>query len=263
MLGKWAVQPVEGERRHRRLDRGDRAGGQRDQVRVAAHEADFPPVRQQLDDIAGQQRAAPLGTVAPMQHGAAIEMAGGIDQGDAVGQRVGWAGPEMQRGVRPHDMGAVGFVDPDRALEGVRPLDHRRIEMRVRNGDGADAAKRAHQGHGGVVQQRDAVPQDVALRTHQQQRPLANREGGGGANPKQAGLAHPPGVGMVAAQFGQGSPALAGGADILPLVVTDRAGQWGCCAGGLLGAAGDANEGGHDWWRAWLSAGAWSRSCKP
>jgi hypothetical protein len=42
-----------------------------------------------LDDLAGQKRAAAASAVAPVQHGAAVEVAGRVYEGDAVGQRVG------------------------------------------------------------------------------------------------------------------------------------------------------------------------------
>ena len=61
-------------------------------------------------------------------------------------------------GVGPHDPLAVVLVQQDRAVERTPPLDHRRVVVRVRDRDRvqrADAVDRL------VVEQRDAVPQDV------------------------------------------------------------------------------------------------------
>ena len=73
----WSRRTIRPTRRRRRVelvrlqlgDRAHRRLGERDQVRVAVHEADPAAVRDHLDDVAREQRAA------GMQHGPAGEVA--------------------------------------------------------------------------------------------------------------------------------------------------------------------------------------------
>ena len=60
--------------------------------------------------------------------------------------------------------------------EGARPFHHRGVEMRVRNGDGVDAAEAFDQRDGRVIERGDAIPQDIAGVGAQQQRALADGE---------------------------------------------------------------------------------------
>ena len=46
--------------------------------------------------------------------------------------------------------------------------------MRMRNGDGADAAARAYFGDGFIVQQGDAIPEQISAPRLQEQRALAD-----------------------------------------------------------------------------------------
>jgi len=71
------------------------------------------------------------------------------------------------------------------AAERVAPLDHRGIVVRVRDRDAGDAAKGAHDLDGGVVDEADAVPQDVAVRRADQQGALGDRERRRGADADQ------------------------------------------------------------------------------
>src|SRR4029077_4108219 len=90
-----AVDDVVGVGREQRADAFDRRRRQRDHVRVAAHEGDEFAVGDHLHDVAGQQRAAAVAALRPVQHGAAGEMAAGADQGDAVGKLERVAVPEF------------------------------------------------------------------------------------------------------------------------------------------------------------------------
>ena len=78
--------------------------------------------------------------------------------------------------------------------EGAAPLHHRRVEVRMRDGDRLEAAEALDQGHGGVIQQRDAVPQDVAVRRADEQRALADGECRLRADADQARLVLAPGI---------------------------------------------------------------------
>src|SRR3546814_9589746 len=112
--------------------------------------------------------------------------------------------------------------------------------MRDRNR--ADAAGFAHACHGVVVDQRDAVPQQVDARRTHQQRVLADRETRFGSDTKQAlGLRLDTVAVRVAQRFERG-PLLPAAADVLALVFADRAALGFSGAFAELGAAGGTDE---------------------
>ncbi len=103
---------------------------------------------------------------------------------------------------------------------------------------------------GGVVDQRDAVPQHVALVGLQQQRALADGEGRHRADADQARLVLPEAVEVAARQRLVRGPALAGRRHELTLLVADRAARGFLLGGRELRAAGAADEGWHGIGRA-------------
>src|SRR5579864_5166665 len=157
-----AVDDVVWVRRKQRADAFDRGRRKRNHVRVAAHEGDEFAVGYHLHDVAGQERAVAVAALRPMQHRAAGKMAAGADQRDAVGKLERIAVPEFDRRIGPHHPLAIGGMKVDRRIEGVRPFDHRRIIMRVRNSDADQSAETFDDLKGRLVEQRDAVPQHVA-----------------------------------------------------------------------------------------------------
>ena len=169
-------------------------------------------------------------------------MARRVDQRQPLQQRVALAGPETLRWVRAHDVLAVRLVQPHRAAERMRPFHHAAVVMRVRNGDGGDPAERIHQIDGRVVDQRDAIPQHIAMRRAHQQGALADGEIGQRADAVQIRLVPPPAVKERAAHFGQRGPGLPRRRQELPLVQTDRTGLRRRVRGRILGAAGRTDE---------------------
>ena len=68
-------------------------------------------------------------------------------------------------------------MDVDRRVaEGAAPLDHRRVVVRVRDRDLGDPAQLLDPRDRRVVDQPDAVPEDVALGRLDQEGPLADAE---------------------------------------------------------------------------------------
>src|SRR5690606_4461429 len=103
----------------------------------------------------------------------------------------------------------------------------------------------AHARHRPVVDQGDAVPEQVAAgRTHQQ-RALADREARLGTDPEQAFGLRLDAVAVRAAQRLERGPLLPAAADVLALVLADRAAVGLARRVGELGATGDADEAGH------------------
>ena len=110
----------------------------------------------------------------------------------------------------------------------------------MRDRDRAHLAARPHRLERRVVDERDHVPEDVALPRLEQQHPLADRERGLDADPEHPGvLAHL--AAMLAGELGRRRPALAAEPDVLPLVLADRAALRRLVALGELGRAGAAD----------------------
>src|SRR3546814_17274172 len=112
--------------------------------------------------------------------------------------------------------------------------------MRERNR--ADLAGFAHACHGVVIDQRDAVPQQVAARRTHQQRALADREAWLGADAEQAFGLRFDAVAMRVAQRFERGPLLPAAADVLALVLADRTTVRLARAIDKLGPAGGADE---------------------
>ena len=115
--------------------RRDLARGQRDEVRVAVHEAHVPAIRDHLDDVAAQQRPSALGPRRPVQHGAAGEVPAAADELQPLAERLALAAPQLDRRVGAHDPLRVVGVQVDRAVEPSGPVHHGRVVVGMRDGD--------------------------------------------------------------------------------------------------------------------------------
>ena len=223
----------------------DGGGRQRNEIGIAAHEADELAVGNHLHDVAGEKRAAAATALRPMQHRAAGEMAAAADQRDAARERKRIAVPQLDREIWPHDPLPIGGVQMDGRVEGMRPFHHRRIIVRMGNGDADEAAQRFDDGDGGVVGERDTVPQHVARRGGEQERALSDGEGGHRADADQAGLVLAETVAMTARQRLVRGPALARWRHELALLIADRAAGGLFLGGCKLRPAGAADVGWH------------------
>ena len=115
---------------------------------------------------------------APVEHLAAGKMAAATHQRHGVVDGKRFARPEADRRRRALDPLALGLVEIDgNAAEGVAPLDHGRVVVRVGDGDGREAAAFVHLGDGLVGDQADAIPQHVAGGRLEQQSALVDGEG--------------------------------------------------------------------------------------
>ena len=86
---------------------------QRDEVRVAAHEADPVAVGDDLDDVAGEQGAAPAGAAAPEADRAALEVPAEADELVVVADGQAVPRPQLDAVGRARDPLAVGLVEED------------------------------------------------------------------------------------------------------------------------------------------------------
>ena len=177
----------------------------------------------------------------PVQHRAAGEVPAAADQREAVAEVERPAAPEAQGGVLAHRPAPRRLVQVHRAVEAVRPLHHRRVVVRVRDRDRGEPAAALDLGGRVVVEQRHAVPQQVAVAERHEQRALADRELRLGADAGQLALAG--GSRCVCSRRSSSSvvqrwPAVG---DVLALVLADRAVVGRRVGVRVLDPAGDAD----------------------
>src|SRR5262249_61196354 len=111
--------------------------------------------------------------------------------------------------------------------------------------DAASPADRIPDLDGGGIDERDAVPQNIAFGRAQEERALADGKFRHRPDPDQAGLVLLIAIEVAARERFEGSPPLAAGRNELTLVLTDRARRRRRVRGRKLAAAGLADEGGH------------------
>src|SRR5438874_365252 len=123
-----------------------------------------------------------------MEHGASVEVAAALDERD-TGRELARSPPCDDRRIGALHPLAVRFRDVDRgATESLAPLDHRAVEVRMREGDGGDSPASADRGYRVVVDVSDAVPENVAARRSHEQRALPDAERRGDADSDESGL---------------------------------------------------------------------------
>jgi len=175
----------------------------------------------------------------PMQHRSTRKMPAAADQRDALLQLESFALPELDAAIRlPHPFGVIGVEINRHVPERLTPIDKRRVEVRMRNRDGAQSAKPIDDSNGGVINQRDAIPQDVTFRRAQQQRTLADGKLRRRADADQARFVLAESIVVRNPQPLQRCPRLPLGRDELALVFAHRAVGRGSISGRILGAAG-------------------------
>ena len=144
-----------------------------------------------LDRVAGEQRARAAGAGRPVQDAAAGEMPAAADERQTA-PRQGirrLALPEEDRVVGPRDPRAVVAVEEDRhAAKGAAPLRHPGVEVRVGDGDRRQTAALLDRGDRVVVDEADAVPEHVAGRGLDQVGLLADGKARLGGESGQTGL---------------------------------------------------------------------------
>ena len=149
--------------------------------------------------------------------------------------------PEPDARVRPHHPGPLRLVQVDRRpAERPAPFHHRRVIMRVRDRDLGDPAQLLHLLNRRVVQEPDAVPQDVAALRLDQERPLADPELRLGVDRVEPVLLLLDDIPVRRPQVLERRPLLAVGVDVLPLVLADGTSRRGLIRLGELRPAGDA-----------------------
>jgi hypothetical protein len=94
--------------------------------------------------------------------------------------------------------------------------------MRVRYRDCTDASARVDFGDCSIVQQRDAIPEQISSRRLDKQSALADRKFGFGANAEKSRGFVSEAVSMLGCETFKRSPFLTAVADKLPFILADR-----------------------------------------
>src|SRR4030095_4373353 len=97
-----------------------------------------------------------------------------VDQRQIIPKRKCRSSPKIYAPILAHDPFAIGRMQKDLGVKTLGPFDHRRVEMRMRNRDGADASADVYLGDCLVVQQRDAVPEQISSGRLQKQSALTD-----------------------------------------------------------------------------------------
>ncbi len=112
-------------------------------------------------------------------------------------------------------------MQKDLGVKTLGPFDHRRVEMGMRNRDGADAAACVYLGDCFVVQQRDAIPEQISSGRLEKQSPLAYRKFRFGADAQKLRRFLFDAVVMISRKAFERRPFLAGVTDELPFILAN------------------------------------------
>src|SRR5215831_6821955 len=129
--------------------------------------------------------------------------------------------------------------------EGAAPLDQRRIKVGMRDSDRPQAAEAVNEGDCGSVDERDAVPQYVAVRRAHEQRALTDGKRRLRADTDQARFVLTEGIEMGHSEPVQCRPGLSGWRLELTLILAHLALRRRSGARCMLHPAGRADKGGH------------------
>src|SRR6266480_1877193 len=109
-------------------------------------------------------------------------------------------------------------MQKDLGVKTLGPFDHRRVEMRMRNRDGADPAACVYLGDCFVVQQRDAIPEQISSGRLQKQSALRYRKFRFRADADKSRRFIFDAVAMTSTQSLERRPFLAGVTEELPFI---------------------------------------------
>src|SRR5439155_15244807 len=124
----------------------------------------------------------------------------------------------------PHHPFPVGGLQKDFRIETLRPIDHRCVIMRMRNGDGADAPARVYFCDGFIVKECDAIPEQISAGGLQEQCALTDGKFRFGADPEKLQRFIFEAVMMIYRQSFERCPLLTSVTNELPLIFADGAG---------------------------------------
>ena len=233
-----AVEALELEVGQGVVDARDLVRRERDEVRVAAHEADPVAVGDDLDDVAAEQGAGAARAPAPEADRAALEVAAEADELVVVVDGQAVRRPQLDALGRARDPLAVGLVEEDPRVEALGPVGHAGVVVRVRDRDRVHVAQARL---AGVVGGRHAVPHEAA----RDERALPDGQRGVQPDAEQAGLDLLDARAVRGGDLLAREPGLPAPADVLALVLADRAVRGRLGRRREAGGAGGAEPSGH------------------
>src|SRR5437660_1924122 len=99
-----------------------------------------------------------------MQDRTSFKMSATIDQRQPIPKRQRCSFPKFDARALAHHPLSIGGVQKYLRIETLGPFDHRRIKMWMRDCDGADTAARVDFRGGLVVDERNAIPEQISHR---------------------------------------------------------------------------------------------------
>src|SRR6266496_3851573 len=199
-------------------------GSKRNEIWIASHEADVTAVLHHGYDVTCEQRAlapATAGRRWPMQHRAAFKMTAAIDQGHAIPKRKRCSFPKLNarsRGRGTHDPLTISSVQKYLRIKALGPINHCRVKVWMRDCNGAEAAARVDFGSGLIVQESNAVPEQISAGRLQEQCTLPDGKFRFGADPQEAWRFLFEAVVMISRQLFERRPFLASVTNKLPFI---------------------------------------------
>src|SRR4030095_14759579 len=146
-----------------------------------------------------------------------------VDQRQIIPKRKCRSPPKIYAPILAQDPFAISSVQKDLGVKTLGPFKHRRVEMRMRNRDGADAAACAYLGECFVVQQRDAIPEQISSGRLQKQSALTYRKFRFGADSQKPRRFLFETIMVVSRKAFERRPFLAGVTDELPFIFANWA----------------------------------------
>src|SRR6266566_8263095 len=163
-------------------------------------------------------------------------------QSNLVQQREGLAGPESDAFARPHHPPAIRLVQVDWCIKLLCPLNQGSIEMRVRDGNGFQAAPLLNCCYSVAIQVANTIPQHIALICLEQQGALPDSERGLRTYTGEMRFVFFEYIMKIAClQSGKRCPLLSLIPNVLAFIGTNRACLRGCFALSKLGSTRGAN----------------------
>src|SRR5438034_1169240 len=156
-----------------------------------------------------------------MQHGASIKMSAAIDQGHAIPKRKRCSFPKLNARTFAHDPLTISSVQKYLRIKALGPINHCRVKVWMRDCNGAEAAARVDFGSGLIVQESNAVPEQISAGRLQKQCTLPDGKFRFGADPQEAWRFLFESVMMIGRQPFQRRPFLASVTNKLPFILAD------------------------------------------
>ena len=146
-------------------------------VRIAVHERQPSRVHTHLRLISAEQYSLTTRSLRPMQYLVSVKVPGRVDQRRTARKRFRLSRPERDVFMSPHHPLPISLVKKDGCVvKSQAPFHHRRVIVRMRNGDRRDPTQLLDLSNRRFIEQRNTVPQDVAFGRSDKKRLFADSQ---------------------------------------------------------------------------------------